>query len=525
MPNEDTINVDGGSGGKDSGIHWGGGGNGGGNGSNSSGANLSSTPEAQKPAAYGVPAVIGVYDGMWGFTLFTKTTLQEAMQAALTRIEQGAVAAVPLAGRLLGATIGALIPSEIAKDDPRMMATAHLVNSLPFDKVSTTPPSALPTQKATVVHTRIADVVDEDGKQHIAVVKSKNMPMSVPVVDAKPTKRPGVYTAGVVPGKPDLHVKVDAGKAPAVSQSQPKGIQKEQGASRYPGFTTGQNTHEAIVRFPDGKSPPIYVSVTEVSTPDQVKKRLEEEKRRTLAWALNSPVEAAAKEDKEAGDQLSRAQADIVKAQERLNKALQAIPQRNSDLDAANKGVEAMLKWVKQVEVYAHDPDHPGHRVFLQAGYKLGLAKEKAKVSKAALDAAIKEKADAEKALAIAVESRKQKEQKKKASEQKLADEKKKPHKGAKDYGHDYHPVPKTEEIKGLGDLTKGAPKTPKQNGGGKRPRWYGDKKSKIYEWDSQHGELEGYRGSDGSHLGAFDPATGKQVKGPDPKRNIKKYL
>ncbi|WP_310983537.1 colicin E3/pyocin S6 family cytotoxin, partial [Klebsiella pneumoniae] len=25
--------------------------------------------------------------------------------------------------------------------------------------------------------------------------------------------------------------------------------------------------------------------------------------------------------------------------------------------------------------------------------------------------------------------------------------------------------------------------------------------------------------------LGAFDPKTGKQVKGPDPKRNIKKYL
>ncbi|CDL56945.1 hypothetical protein [Klebsiella pneumoniae] len=40
-----------------------------------------------------------------------------------------------------------------------------------------------------------------------------------------------------------------------------------------------------------------------------------------------------------------------------------------------------------------------------------------------------------------------------------------------------------------------------------------------------QHGELEGYRASDGEHLGAFDPKTGKQVKGPDPKRNIKKYL
>ncbi|MGU7483458.1 colicin E3/pyocin S6 family cytotoxin [Klebsiella pneumoniae] len=36
---------------------------------------------------------------------------------------------------------------------------------------------------------------------------------------------------------------------------------------------------------------------------------------------------------------------------------------------------------------------------------------------------------------------------------------------------------------------------------------------------------LEGYRASDGEHLGAFDPKTGKQVKGPDPKRNIKKYL
>ncbi|HHY7352604.1 cytotoxic family protein, partial [Escherichia coli] len=47
----------------------------------------------------------------------------------------------------------------------------------------------------------------------------------------------------------------------------------------------------------------------------------------------------------------------------------------------------------------------------------------------------------------------------------------------------------------------------------------------KIYEWDSQHGELEGYRASDGQHLGSFDPKTGNQLKGPDPKRNIKKYL
>lgn len=63
------------------------------------------------------------------------------------------------------------------------------------------------------------------------------------------------------------------------------------------------------------------------------------------------------------------------------------------------------------------------------------------------------------------------------------------------------------------------------QTVGGKQTRWDGIKKSKISEWDSLHGELECYRASDGSHLGAFDPASGKQVKGSDPKRSIKNFL
>ncbi|WP_426917496.1 colicin E3/pyocin S6 family cytotoxin [Serratia bockelmannii] len=42
----------------------------------------------------------------------------------------------------------------------------------------------------------------------------------------------------------------------------------------------------------------------------------------------------------------------------------------------------------------------------------------------------------------------------------------------------------------------------------------------------TQHGELEGYRASDGTHLGAFDPTTGVRTKEPRPERNIKKkYL
>ncbi|MCZ5672983.1 colicin E3/pyocin S6 family cytotoxin, partial [Escherichia coli] len=91
------------------------------------------------------------------------------------------------------------------------------------------------------------------------------------------------------------------------------------------------------------------------------------------------------------------------------------------------------------------------------------------------------------------MESRKKKEDKKRSAENKLNEEKNKPRKGVKDYGHDYHPAPKTEEIKGLGELKKAPKKTPKQGGGGRRDRWIGDKGRKIYEWDSQHGELEGY--------------------------------
>ena len=47
------------------------------------------------------------------------------------------------------------------------------------------------------------------------------------------------------------------------------------------------------------------------------------------------------------------------------------------------------------------------------------------------------------------------------------------------------------------------------------RKRWK-DEDGNIWEWDSQHGELEKYSPK-GKHLGAFDPDTGEQLKpGPD---------
>lgn len=548
------------TGGTSSNTHWGGGsghGNGGGQHSGQSGGvSLSLTPEAQASVAYGAPMNISLIDGMWGLSVFRAAPVQEAIAAALAKLEQGLVSALPYAGRLLGGTIGALVPSPIAKDDPTMMS--RIVTTLPADKVTHTAPAALPTQPATVVHSRVTDVV-QDEKQHLAVVKSPTVSMSVPVVSAKPTKRPGVYTASVVPGMPDIHVRVQDGKPATLSQ--PKGVTPERGDTKPAGFTAGGNTHDAIIHFPpESKTGPIYVSVVDVLTPEQVKKRQAEENRRQQEWDATHPIEVAEREVAEAAKALSQAQSNVNQKQTMLGNlkntaeglalgdakahpitsttaksisvpsysgggvkfnATATIDSRER-LDQLLKlgGLAYINNVLKWGEVTA--PTEDGRKV--GNGIKTATVEEYEKLRQR-LIARKNEISAAQAALNLALESRKQKEKNKKAAEQKLAEEKKKPRKGTKDYGHDYHPAPKTEDIKGLGELKKGDPRTPKQGGGGLRKRWYGDKGRKIYEWDSQHGELEGYRASDGEHLGAFDPKTGKQVKGPDPKRNIKKYL
>ncbi|MQL48360.1 killer protein of pyocin s3 [Photorhabdus khanii] len=100
-----------------------------------------------------------------------------------------------------------------------------------------------------------------------------------------------------------------------------------------------------------------------------------------------------------------------------------------------------------------------------------------------------------------------------------------KPRNGLPQDGHDYHPAPKTEEITGVSGLRSAKKKTPKQSGGGKRDRWIDSKGRRIYEWDSQHGELEVYRVSDGEHLCSVDYKTGKELKSAVKGRNIKQYL
>lgn len=488
------------------------GGNGGnsGNHSGSSGGGQSSATAM----AFGLPAL--ATPGAEGLALSVSGDALSAAVADVLAALKG-----PFKFGLWGIAIYGVLPSEIAKDDPKMMS--KIVTSLPADTVTETPVSSLPLDQATVsVTKRVADIV-KDERQHIAVVTGR--PMSVPVVDAKPTKRPGVFSVSI-PGLPSLQVSVPKG-VPA-AKAPPKGIIAEKGDSRPAGFTAGGNSREAVIRFPkESGQKPVYVSVTDVLTPAQVKQRLEEEKRRQQAWDAAHPEEGLKREYDKAKAELDAEDKNIATLNSRIASTEKAIPGARAAVQEADKKVKEAE--ANKDDFVTYNPPHEyGSGWQDQVRYldkDMQNQNEKLKAAQTSLNEMNESLSRDKAALSGAMESRKQKEKKAKDAENKLNEEKKKPRKGTKDYGHDYFPDPKTEDIKGLGELKEGKPKTPKQGGGGKRARWYGDKKRKIYEWDSQHGELEGYRASDGEHLGAFDPKTGKQVKGPDPKRNIKKYL
>ena len=488
------------------------GGNGGnsGNHSGSSGGGQSSATAM----AFGLPAL--ATPGAEGLALSVSGDALSAAVADVLAALKG-----PFKFGLWGIAIYGVLPSEIAKDDPKMMS--KIVTSLPADTVTETPVSSLPLDQATVsVTKRVADIV-KDERQHIAVVTGR--PMSVPVVDAKPTKRPGVFSVSI-PGLPSLQVSVPKG-VPA-AKAPPKGIIAEKGDSRPAGFTAGGNSREAVIRFPkESGQKPVYVSVTDVLTPAQVKQRLEEEKRRQQAWDAAHPEEGLKREYDKAKAELDAEDKNIATLNSRIASTEKAIPGARAAVQEADKKVKEAE--ANKDDFVTYNPPHEyGSGWQDQVRYldkDIQNQNEKLKAAQTSLNEMNESLSRDKAALSGEMESRKQKEKKAKDAENKLNEEKKKPRKGTKDYGHDYFPDPKTEDIKGLGELKEGKPKTPKQGGGGKRARWYGDKKRKIYEWDSQHGELEGYRASDGEHLGAFDPKTGKQVKGPDPKRNIKKYL
>ncbi|EFF6602042.1 S-type pyocin domain-containing protein [Shigella sonnei] len=396
---------------------WGGGsghGNGGGNsnsgGGSGTGGNLSAVAA---PVAFGFPALST--PGAGGLAVSISAGALLAAIADIMAALKG-----PFKFGLWGVALYGVLPSQIAKDDPNMMS--KIVTSLPADDITESPVSSLPLDKATVnVNVRVVDDV-KDERQNISVVSG--VPMSVPVVDAKPTERPGVFTASI-PGAPVLNISVN-NSTPAVQTLSPGVTNNTDKDVRPAGFTQGGNTRDAVIRFPkDSGHNAVYVSVSDVLSPDQVKQRQDEENRRQQEWDATHPVEAAERNYERARAELNQANEDVARNQERQAKAVQVYNSRKSELDAANKTLADAIAEIKQFDRFAHDPMAGGHRMWQMAGLKAQRAQTDVNNKQAAFDAAAKEMSDADAALSAAQERRKQKENKEKDAKDKLDKESK----------------------------------------------------------------------------------------------------
>nr|WP_012644886.1 colicin-E9 [Escherichia coli]P09883.4 RecName: Full=Colicin-E9 [Escherichia coli]ACM07430.1 colicin E9 [Escherichia coli]CAA31104.1 colicin E9 [Escherichia coli str. K-12 substr. W3110] len=405
-------------GGSGSGIHWGGGsgrGNGGGNGNSGGGSGTGGNLSAvAAPVAFGFPALSTPGAGGLAVSI-SASELSAAIAGIIAKLKKVNLKFTPF-----GVVLSSLIPSEIAKDDPNMMS--KIVTSLPADDITESPVSSLPLDKATVnVNVRVVDDV-KDERQNISVVSG--VPMSVPVVDAKPTERPGVFTASI-PGAPVLNISVND-STPAVQTLSPGVTNNTDKDVRPAGFTQGGNTRDAVIRFPkDSGHNAVYVSVSDVLSPDQVKQRQDEENRRQQEWDATHPVEAAERNYERARAELNQANEDVARNQERQAKAVQVYNSRKSELDAANKTLADAIAEIKQFNRFAHDPMAGGHRMWQMAGLKAQRAQTDVNNKQAAFDAAAKEKSDADAALSAAQERRKQKENKEKDAKDKLDKESK----------------------------------------------------------------------------------------------------
>jgi Cytotoxic len=73
--------------------------------------------------------------------------------------------------------------------------------------------------------------------------------------------------------------------------------------------------------------------------------------------------------------------------------------------------------------------------------------------------------------------------------------------------------------LPGFPNAKRARPKTPRAEGG-LRTRWKDAASGRIYEWDYQHGRVEGYD-AQGNHVGEFDPQSGRQTKPRVPSRKV----
>ncbi|MBI0552603.1 colicin-like bacteriocin tRNase domain-containing protein [Pectobacterium parmentieri] len=516
-PNDgDTMTVDGGGGWVSNDDRKGGGANDRNNDKGGSAVNLSKNPENQAIVnpylAVALPMPVYPIYGTPGFTINTAV-----IETGLAKISAVIGRALPVAGRLLGVTVGSMWPSSTAPssldsiyNQAHQQALAQLaaqqgvlnkgynVTAMPAGLVSSLPVSeikSLPTAPASLLAQSVINT-ELSQRQLTLTQPATNAPVAnIPVVKAEKTAVPGVYSAKIIAGEPAFKIKVDNTQT-ALAKAPPKVKDDVQISSFL--STPVADTHHAFIDFGSDHDP-VYVSLSKIVTAEEEKKQVEEAKRREQEWLLRHPVEAA-----------ERA---LFTAQKEYEEAVRSVNKQTARIANAEQNIIDSEIWLDDFLMY--NPPHEYGRGWPEqvSRIKKEVAQWKSELS------------DAQNKLSIALESRQKAEQDKKSADQKLKDEQETKRKGVRDAGHKYHPNPDTSEIKGLGELKEGRAKTPKQGGGGKRARWIGEKGRKIYEWDSQHGELEGYRASDGQHLGAFDPKTGKQLKPADPKRNIKKYL
>jgi len=237
---------------------------------------------------------ISVIDGLWGFTFLKSKTVTSAIETALSRLTGLVAEAAPLAGRFAGVVVGSLLPSPIARDDPAYLGPIQdrIVQALLAEDVTNIAPEALPLSGTVPVNIRVRDIV-KDEKQHIAVVRPGKMQPAeqVPVVQAVATPRKDVYQVTLVSGMPPLHIRVSDQTQPTVSQ--PSGVISEvkDDAPASVSPAGGNNTHDAIVRFPaETQQEPIYISVIDVIPAASQEQLSELAKKQQTEWVLASQL-------------------------------------------------------------------------------------------------------------------------------------------------------------------------------------------------------------------------------------------
>ncbi|MEQ9871063.1 colicin-like bacteriocin tRNase domain-containing protein [Pectobacterium odoriferum] len=336
-PNDgDTMTVDGG-GGWDSPVNDDRkGGNDRDNGKGGSAVDFSKNPEKQAIVnpylAIALPMPVYPIFGTPGFTINTI-----AIETGLAKISAVISSALPVAGRLLGVTVGAMWPSSTAPssldsiyNQAHQQALAQLaaqqgvlnkgynVTAMPAGLVSSLPVSeitSLPTAPASLLAQSVINT-ELSQRQLTLTQPAVNAPVAnIPVVKAEKTAVPGVYSAKIIAGEPAFQIKVDNTK-PALAQNPPKVKDDVQVSSFL--STPVADTHHAFIDFGSDHEP-VYVSLSKIVTAEEEKKQVEEAKRREQEWLLRHPVAAAERKVQDAINAEAEAERGVKSAELALN--------------------------------------------------------------------------------------------------------------------------------------------------------------------------------------------------------------